>query len=66
MQTKIEQSAKRYAKQKYLLAAINIAVGLAFLVFMSASGGFASMYLKNLLSLLTTNESLLIALYLTA
>ncbi|HHT9125179.1 MAG TPA: M48 family metallopeptidase [Candidatus Brocadiia bacterium] len=66
MQTKIEQSAKRYAKQKYLLAAINIAVGLAFLVFMSASGGFASMYLKNLLSLLTTNECLLIALYLPA
>ncbi len=59
----IRKSAKRYAKQKYLLAAINIAAGLAFLLFMAL---IASKHLKNLLLLFVTNECLLIALYLIA
>ncbi len=63
---KNEKSAKRYANLKYLLAAINIAIGLAFLLFMAL---LASTHLKNLLSSAlggVTNECLLIALYLTA
>lgn len=59
---KNEKSEKRYAKQKYLLVAINIAVGVAFLLIMAFA---ASTHLKNLLSLFVTNEWLLIALYLT-
>ena len=60
---KKEQSArlsKNYSIQKYILAVIGIAVALIYLVFMAAIG---SNILKYFLLLITTNQYILITLY---
>ncbi len=61
--TKKEQStrlSKNYSIQKYILAVIGIAVALTYLVFMAAIG---SNILKYFLLLITTNQYILITLY---
>lgn len=61
---KKEQSAqlsKKYSNQKYILTIIGMAIALAYLAFMAVLG---STIIKSLLLFVTTNQYLLIALYL--
>ena len=55
--------SKKYSKQKYILAIIGMAVAFEYLVFMALIGSPA---LKHLLSLITANQYILIAIYIIA
>ncbi len=55
--------SKRYSKQKYILAIIGMVVAFEYLVFMVLIGSPA---LKHLLSFITANQYILIAIYIIA